>query len=84
MGKKSCNSPTVRRILLAPTTITTMKIHTTCDPRCEHCGKPITTQQHITMERHSGPSTHHLHFHQECWRCPKCGTNGPHYCPADV
>lgn len=55
------------------------------DPRhCEHCGKPITTGDYITCERHSGPSVHELHFHKECWRCPNCGTNGPHYCPADV
>jgi predicted RNA-binding Zn-ribbon protein involved in translation (DUF1610 family) len=53
-------------------------------PRCEHCGQPITTEEHIVIERHSGPSTHILHFHQECWRCPECGTNGPHYCPADI
>jgi hypothetical protein len=52
---------------------------------CEHCGKPVTTtEEHIMMERHSGPSTHYLFFHKECWRCPKCGTNGPHYCPADI
>jgi hypothetical protein len=53
-------------------------------PTCEHCGKKIVNAKHIVIERHSGPSVHQLHFHGKCWKCPKCGTNGPHYCPADV
>ena len=52
-------------------------------PHCEHCNKPIHGE-HITVQRSSGPSTHTLHFHNQCWKCPACGTNGPHYCPADI
>jgi uncharacterized protein with PIN domain len=60
----------------------TMKTHL---PICEHCSQPIpSNQEHRIVERHSGPSTHYLHFHLDCWRCPRCGTNGPHYCPADI
>jgi hypothetical protein len=52
--------------------------------RCEHCGKAIKGEAYITRERHSGPSLHYLYFHHECYRCRRCGTNGPHYCPADI
>ena len=53
---------------------------------CEHCNRYIFDPEddYLVSERHSGPSVHYLYFHKACWRCPKCGTNGPHYCPADL
>ena len=52
---------------------------------CEHCGKLVLDgDDYLVCERHSGPSSHLLYFHKACWRCPKCGTNGPHWCPADI
>ena len=52
---------------------------------CQHCNRWIFDREDfITIERHSGPSPHQLYFHKDCWKCPKCGTNGPHYCPSDV
>jgi hypothetical protein len=59
-----------------------------CDeqlPICEHCHKFIKEgEDFIHKTGYSGPSEHHLFFHTECWTCPICGTNGPHYCPADI
>jgi hypothetical protein len=52
---------------------------------CEHCNRWIFDgDDYLVSERHSGPSVHYLYFHQGCYRCPKCGTNGPHYCPGDI
>jgi hypothetical protein len=52
---------------------------------CEHCGKRILEgDDYLVNERHSGPSLHYLYFHSGCYQCPRCGTNGPHYCSHDI
>lgn len=52
---------------------------------CQHCNRWVFEgDDYEVCEGHSGPSVHYIHFHKACWKCPKCGTCGPHYCPADI